>query len=138
MCTNAPRVPRSAKDSQAACTPSTSEAGTLPTRCAIWCTVRRIQRGVSDAADRSTSSVPGRLAARSASARSWPSPPLETSTTRSTYSGNWCANCIATPPPNECPTIVTRSMPRATSRSRRPVANPPSEQSPLRGASLEP
>src|SRR3954447_26864351 len=58
-----------------------------------------------------------------------PSPPLLNSTIRSTYSGNWYANCMTTPPPSECPTNVAFSIPSACSTSRSHVANAPVEWS---------
>ena len=59
----------------------------------------------------STSSAPGNASRRSRMLTSSPKPPLDTSTSRSQRSGNWYANCIATPPPSDWPTNVARSCP---------------------------
>ena len=60
-----------------------------------------------------TVAAPGSAAPRSSGLTSGPSPPLETSASRSTRSGNCQKNCIATPPPSEWPTIVARPTPIA-------------------------
>ena len=71
--------------------------------------------------------IPGSARLRSSGLTSGPSPPLETSTSRSVRCGNCQKNCIATPPPSEWPTIVARSTPIADSRSRMLAACAPSE-----------
>ena len=72
-------------------------------------------------------SMPGTAAIRSRGLTVRPTPPLPTSTNRSQRSGNWYANCAATPPPSECPTTVTRSTSRTLRRSRMPLAKPATE-----------
>jgi hypothetical protein len=71
--------------------------------------------------------MPGTAMLRSSGLTSCPSPPLETSTSRSVRCGNCQKNCIATPPPSECPTIVALSTPIAESTSRMTAAWAPSE-----------
>ena len=56
-----------------------------------------------------------------------PSPPLLTRTRRSQRSGNWYMNCIAIPPPRECPTMVAVLTPELSRTSRTDAASDPSE-----------
>jgi len=101
------------------------------TRLAALLDTHHGQRWLGDLRDTAdeteTSSAPGSAAARMSALTSRPSPPLETSTMRSTYCGNWYANCITTPPPSECPTKVARSTSSASRRSRSQQANAPME-----------
>ena len=82
-----------------------------------------------DASKGRTTSAPGSAAMRRMPWSSRPRPPLETRTSRSIISGKRYENCIATPPPSEWPTSVTRVCSSPMSRSRTSAAYAPGEYS---------
>ena len=71
--------------------------------------------------------APGIARARSNGVTSRPSPPLLTRINRSQAPGNWYMNCMATPPPRECPTLVADLISKASRTSRTDAAGDPSE-----------
>jgi hypothetical protein len=86
---NARRAAGSRSDARPSAVPRTSARVRRPMRLSTWAAPITASRGPRLVITGRTKPAPGSVAARSTSPTSLPRPPLETSPSRSTRSGNW-------------------------------------------------
>ena len=86
---NARRARASLSEASPSAVPRASARVRSPSRLSTWLAAPSTARGPPRVSTGSTHSAPGSVAARSTQPTSLPRPPLATSTSRSTRSGNW-------------------------------------------------